>query len=46
MKFVTPLSDLELQTLTDMHRFHPSRRARMRAHGLLLSHQQFPLKAL
>ena len=46
MKFVTPLSDLELQTLTDMHRFHPSRRARMRAHGLLLSHQGFSLRRI
>ena len=39
MKFVAPLNDVEIQTLTDMHRFHPSRRARMRAHGILLSHQ-------
>src|SRR6266568_4023624 len=39
MKWVAPLSDTEIQTLTDMHRFHPSRRARMRAHGILLSHQ-------
>ena len=39
MKVVAPLNDMEIQTLTDMHRFHPSRRARMRAHGILLSHQ-------
>ena len=39
MKFVAPLSDIEMQTLTDMHHFHLSRRARMRAHGILLSHQ-------
>ena len=39
MKFVAPLNDMEIQTLTDMHRFHPCRRARMRAHGILRSHQ-------
>jgi transposase len=39
MKYVTPLNDAEIQTLSDMHRYHPSRRARMRAHSLLLSHQ-------
>lgn len=44
MKFVAPLNDPELQTLNDMQRFHPSRRARMRAHGILLSHQGFSIK--
>src|SRR4029453_13646256 len=44
MKFVAPLSDPEIQTLTDMHRLHPSRRARMRAHSVLLSHQGFSLR--
>jgi transposase len=39
MKYVSPLNDAELQTLSDMHRYRPSRRARMRAHSLLLSHQ-------
>jgi len=39
MKYVAPLTDVEIQTLHAMHRYHPSRRARMRAHGLLLSHQ-------
>jgi hypothetical protein len=39
MKYVIPLNDTELQTLSDMHRYHPSMRARMRAHSLLLSHQ-------
>jgi transposase len=39
MKYVTPLNDAEIQTLHDMHRYHRSRRARMRAHSLLLSHQ-------
>ncbi|SRR6266568_6961261 len=39
MKYVAPLTDVEIQTLQEMHRYHPSRRARMRAHCLLLSHQ-------
>src|SRR5215813_5737373 len=39
MKYVAPLTEVEIQTLQEMHRYHPSRRARMRAHSLLLSHQ-------
>jgi transposase len=39
MKYVAPLRDDEIQTLHDMHRYHPSRRARRRAHSLLLSHR-------
>ena len=39
MKYVAPLREDEIQTLHDMHRYHPSRRARMRAHSLLLSHR-------
>jgi transposase len=39
MKYVAPLRDDDIQTLPDMHRSHPSRRARMRAHRLLLSHR-------
>ena len=46
MKCVAPLSDTEIQTLTDMQHFHPSRRARMRAHGLLLSHQGFSMRRI
>lgn len=46
MKYVAPLSDTEIQTLTDMHRFHTSRRARMRAHGILLSHQGFAMRRI
>src|SRR5215471_18265236 len=41
MKYVAPLREDEIQTLHDMHRYHPSRRARMRAHSLLLSHQGY-----
>jgi transposase len=39
MKYVAPLQDDAIETLREMHRHHPSRRARMRAHSLLLSHQ-------
>ena len=43
MKYVAPLRDAEIQTLHDLHRYHPSRRARMRAHSLLLSHQGYSI---
>jgi transposase len=43
MKYVAPLRDDEIQTLHDMHRYHPSRRARMRAHSLLLSHHGYSI---
>jgi transposase len=46
MKYVAPLSDTEIQTLTAMQHGHPSRRARMRAHGLLLSHQGFSMRRI
>ena len=46
MKFVASLSDPEIHTLTDMHRLHPSRRARMRAHSILLSHQGCSLRRI
>ena len=39
MKSVAPLRDDAIQTLHDMHHYHPSRRARMRAYRLLLSHR-------
>jgi len=40
MKYVTPLSDAEIETLQQRHTHHPSRRARMRAPSLLLSPQR------
>ena len=43
MKFVHPMNDIEIDTLHQMHRYHPSRRARMRAHCILLSHQRYKL---
>jgi transposase len=46
MTCVAPRSDTEIPTLTAMQRCHPSRRARLRAHGLLLSHQGFSLRRI
>ena len=43
MKYVTPLSDAAIETWQQMHAYHPSRRARMRAHSLLLRHQRYPI---
>jgi transposase len=43
MKFVNPLNEIEIATLQAMHHYHPSRRARMRAHCILLSHQHYPI---
>jgi transposase len=43
MKYVTPLNDVEIETLQQMHAHHPSRRARMRAHSLLLSPQRYTI---
>ena len=46
MKYVPPLNDDELRTLHERHRFHPSRRARVRAPSLLLSHQGVSIPAI
>ena len=46
MKYVNPLTDAEIVTLQHLHRSHPSRRARMRAHCLLLSHQRYPMQQI
>ena len=43
MKFVKPLNETEIETLQAMHHYHPSRRARMRAHCILLSHQHYSI---
>ena len=43
MKYVTSLNHVEIETLQQMHAYHPSRRARMRAHSLLLSHQRYTI---
>jgi len=44
MKFIHPLHENEIETLQQMHRYHPSRRVRMRAHCMLLSHAHYKLK--
>jgi transposase len=46
MQCVAPLSDPAIPTLTALPRFHPSRRARRRAHGLRLSHQGFAMRRM
>jgi hypothetical protein len=43
MKYITPLSDAEIETLQQMHAHHPSRRTWMQAHSLLLSHQRYTI---
>jgi len=43
MKYVAPLTEIEMQTLHEMHNSHPIRRARMRAHSILLSHQGYSI---
>jgi len=43
MKYVTSLSDADITILQQMHAPHPSRRARMRAHSLLLSHERYTI---
>ena len=43
MKYVTPLSDADIETLHQMHAQHPSRRARRRAHSLWLSPQRYTI---
>lgn len=43
MKYVNSLHDTEIETLQHLHRYHPSRRARMRAHCILLSHQRYTI---
>ena len=40
MKSVIPLHDVEIETVQPMPAHHPSRRARLRAHRLLLRHQR------
>ncbi len=46
MKYVSPLSEVELSTLTSMYKYHPSSQVRSRAHGILLSHQRFRLQEI
>lgn len=46
MKYVSPLTPAEIQTVQEMHHHHPSRRARMRAHSILLSHHGYSIPAI
>lgn len=46
MLFVRPLSEEEIQTLIDAHRYHPSSWTRTRAHCILLSNQRYALKEI
>jgi transposase len=46
MKCVPPLRAPAIHTWTDMQRVPPSRRARLRAHGILLSHQGFSMSRI
>jgi hypothetical protein len=43
IEFVHLLNEINIETLQAMYHDHPSRRARMRAHCILLSHQHYPI---
>ena len=40
-KFVTPLNNIQIQSLENLHKNHPSARVRMRAHSILLNSKSF-----
>lgn len=46
LKYVVGLSQAELITLRYMHEYHPSRRVRMRAFAILLSHEGYPIQQI
>ena len=46
MKYVSPLSEVELSTLRTMYKFHPLVQVRSRAHGILLGHRGFRLQEI
>ena len=46
MQDVAPLTAVEIHPLQERPRYHPSRRARMRAPSLLLSHQGIAMPQL
>lgn len=46
MKYVIPLSETELITLRHMYENHTSRRVRMRAFALILSHEAYPIQKI
>ena len=46
MKFVSPLSQDQKETLKDIMVSHPSRRVRMRAHCILLSSREYRINMI
>lgn len=46
MKYVVPLSGSELISLRHMHEYHGSRRVRMRALAIILSHERYPIQQI
>lgn len=46
MKYVVPLSESELVTLRSMYENHSSRRVRLRALALVLSHEGYPIQEI
>jgi len=46
MKIVKPLSHDELITLQEAYANHPKKRVRIRAHAIILSNKNYPIKAL
>ena len=43
MRFISHLSEISRETLTQMHQKHPKSRARMRAHIILLSAEKYTI---
>jgi len=43
MRYISELSDFSKETLAEMHKKHPKRRARMRAHIILLSSNRYKM---
>jgi len=46
MLFVRPLTEPEIDTLADAHKYHPLSWTRIRAHSILLSNQGYQLKEI
>ena len=45
-KFVTPLNNIQIQSLKNLHKNHPSARVRMRAHSILLNSKSFNINEI
>ena len=46
MRFIPHLSEFSKETLIEMHQKHPKRRARMRAHIILLSTEKYTIEKI